>query len=291
MDHRELDRTVVSFEQAEGRQPLPRQLQTKEISQEMRSYLWLVVYSRLEKATEHSGMYGGGDPWLNKEWESILRSYWILHEHRFADEFDNDAAWWKNYLGKIFKKGDYIEVLGFLQFVLRGSVHLYKFAEEVDLAFVRARSAYRVVGSTIMPLATEEEGRVVVAAFKELEGKGLEGARSHLRQAGEFLSVGAWADSVRDSIHSVEAAVVALAPSGKTLSDALKSLAGASPINPNLARAMVALYAYSSDEKGIRHAKVLDGTNVDEADGLYMFGSCAAFLTYLTVKHRQTLAT
>jgi hypothetical protein len=49
---------------------------------------------------------------------------------------------------------------------------------------------------------------------------------------------------------------------------------------------MNALYDCSSDEKNIRHAKVLEGTNVDEADALYMFGARAAFITYVIMRTR-----
>jgi hypothetical protein len=48
------------------------------------------------------------------------------------------------------------------------------------------------------------------------------------------------------------------------------------------------LYAYTSDEKGIRHALLDDSTaKVDEADAMFMLGACAAFVSYLLNKARS----
>jgi hypothetical protein len=47
------------------------------------------------------------------------------------------------------------------------------------------------------------------------------------------------------------------------------------------------LYGYTSDEQGIRHPMLDDGTaNVDETDAIFMIGACAAFISYLINKAR-----
>jgi hypothetical protein len=49
-----------------------------------------------------------------------------------------------------------------------------------------------------------------------------------------------------------------------------------------------ALYGYTSDSQGIRHA-LLDknAPEVDEHDALFMIGACAAFVSYLLGKARN----
>ena len=45
---------------------------------------------------------------------------------------------------------------------------------------------------------------------------------------------------------------------------------------------------YTSDEQGIRHALLEQGSaNVGLEEALFMFGACASFAAYLTEKHRQ----
>jgi hypothetical protein len=49
--------------------------------------------------------------------------------------------------------------------------------------------------------------------------------------------------------------------------------------------ALVLRAGYTSDENGIRHALLDDGTaKVDETDALFMIGACAAFVSYLLSK-------
>lgn len=78
------------------------------------------------------------------------------------------------------------------------------------------------------------------------------GARVHLRNAASRLTAGAYADSVRESIHTVEAVGRTLEPSADVLSKALKKLEGRILIHPAMKNGLMSPYAYTSDEKGIR---------------------------------------
>jgi hypothetical protein len=157
-------------------------------------------------------------------------------------------------------------------------------------AFERYRVPYRFVeaGPSIVPTATEEEGRAVQEAFAALGADEFAGARKHLRGAGIYLGQpGKDADSIRESIHAVEAVcrVAADKPSA-TLSDALKVLSKKLPLHGAFAGALDKLYGYTSDEKGIRHSLLDDEAAVDQADAQFMFGACAAFVSYLIGKAR-----
>jgi hypothetical protein len=78
-----------------------------------------------------------------------------------------------------------------------------------------------------------------------------------------------------------------LEPCG-ALNGALARLENPAKIHPALKRGFGNLYGYTSDESGIRHALLDDGTaNVDEADALFMIGACAAFVSYLINKLEQ----
>jgi hypothetical protein len=84
----------------------------------------------------------------------------------------------------------------------------------------------------------------------------------------------------------VESVARTLAPSDK-LSDALAQLEKSASIHNALKRGFAAIYGYTSDENGIRHPLLDDPqAKVDEADGLFMIGACAAFVSYLINKAR-----
>jgi hypothetical protein len=101
------------------------------------------------------------------------------------------------------------------------------------------------------------------------------------------LANGRYADSVRESIHAVEATARVLEPSA-ALNSALGRLESSAKIHRTLKHGFGNLYGYTSDEEGIRHPLLDDGTaNVDETDALFMLGACAAFVSYLINKARK----
>lgn len=273
-----MDRSKLTFEQAEGASPLPSQLALREISQELRAVLWSQVH-------ESIGVYHGV---VTEPWEIILRHMHIYKEHKMADEFDSRWAVQSNKIKKIFTDGNYTDIFGFLEYVLRHREKPYQFSEIVDNVLRYTRAAYRVVDSrTIAPVASEEDKANLERAFANLKQVEFDGARQHLTKAAELAASGQWADSVRESVHSVEATARKLVPGAKELEPALRKLEETAAIHGALKKGFAAIYGFSSDEKGIRHPLIDDrSANVDETDALFMLGACAAFVSYLIGKGR-----
>jgi hypothetical protein len=140
---------------------------------------------------------------------------------------------------------------------------------------------------TIGPLGSPEEIGTLNKAFADLTAVEFRGAKAHLAKAAEALTLGQWADSVRESIHAVESVTRVLEPDAD-LSKALGRLAGSTGIHGSLKSGMIKLYGYSSDEQGIRHSLLEKGdASVDETDALFMLGACAAFVSYIINKARK----
>jgi hypothetical protein len=94
--------------------------------------------------------------------------------------------------------------------------------------------------------------------------------------------------AIREAVHAVESVARVLTGNPKaTISDALGVLKKEERIHPALEAAFQKLYAYTSDEHGLRHALNKEEADVDEPDAMYMVGSCAAFVTYLIGKARK----
>lgn len=274
-----LDRSQITFEQAEGVAPLPSQLALGELSRQLRSVLWAIVHGLLNESKSRSD-YGYGGSYIGGPFAATLKDYWILHEFNFSDEYTNDFSFWEKKLGDIFKVLPYTTVFGFLQFVLRHRNCPHRFSQAIDSALQYGKAAYFVSGDTILPAATTQDKDVVEAALEASEKGGYLGARAHLVRAGGLLSQGSWADSVRESIHAVESVTRIISGEGATLSAALNFLQKQGRMNPNLKRAMNALYDYASDEHGVRHALIFGEADVSENDAVYMFSVCSAFVTY-----------
>jgi hypothetical protein len=278
------DRIRLSFEQAEGVEPLPSQLQLREVSQELRAVLWNTIRGRLQSCTKRSDY---GKAYLDSPWFLILRDEHVYRQHKMVDDWINVAEDRSREVRRIFEHGDYIAIFGWLEFVLKHPSCPQDLHKQIEGNLRYSRAAYRVIDKQVIcPIASTAEHATIVKAFADLDATQFKGARAHLRNAASNLTAGEFADSVRESIHAVESVCQTLDPSAD-LSKALARLEQKISIHGGMRKGFTSLYGYTSDEDGIRHALLEGGqARVDEADALFMIGACAAFVSYLLNKAR-----
>ena len=277
-------RKKLSFEQAEGIAPMPSQLARGDISQEFRAVLWDELHARLDYC-KHTY---GGTSFLEGPWETVLKNAHVFRDHKPIDDFSNRYHDLIGEVKEVVLRGAWSEVLGWLEFVLKHPSCPDDLAAAVDGIMKYSHLAYGVFdGVAICPIGSDAERATIERAFADLAATEFHGARAHLRNAAEELTTGHYADSVRESIHAVEATARVLEPSA-ALSDALARLEKSANIHPALKQSFGKLYGYTSDENGIRHPLLDDGTaKVDGTDALFMIGACAAFVSYLINKARS----
>jgi hypothetical protein len=278
------DRKQLTFEQAEGAEPLPSQLKLKELSQQLRAALWRVVYDSFRQAKAEP-LYLVSV--FTSPWDYILRDMHTYRYHRMADTFVNRFDELAAEAKKVFEDGDYVAVFGWLQWALRRQDCPYQFSEKIDAALRSGRAAYRVLDrNTIVPIASEAELDTLKRAFADLAATEFLGARAHLKNAAAELTAGHVADSIRESIHSVESVVSVLEPKGD-FAKALSRLDAKIKIHEAMKIGFTKLYGFTSNEQGIRHPLLeVSAANVDESDALFMIGACATFVSYLINKAR-----
>ncbi len=159
-----------------------------------------------------------------------------------------------------------------------------EFTIEINEIF-RYQLAYRIDLTsipTIVPAATEQEGNALIGAIQDLDGAGLGGAATHLRQAGERIRDQDWAGSVRASIDAVESVATQVVSSdADTLGQALALLERQEGLHGALKSGFSSIYGYTSNEPGIRHALLDDESKVTQDEAIFMIGACAAFSSYL----------
>jgi hypothetical protein len=281
----DLDRKKVTFEQAEGLEPLPSQLRPKELTPRLRSGLWLILNDQIDRHISRIGYK------LDQPWKSILHNVHVFRRALPADEYDPSPFVQKEWLKPIFFEGSYDQVLGLLQWILRDERCPRDFVQGIEAILKLNKAGYRLLDrDTIVPIGSEEEAEVGRQAFAALSSSRFAGARTHLVAAAERLSTGDAAGSVREGMQAVEA-VARIITEQKTFADALKVLEKQWKIHPALKAAFSRLYGYTSDEQGIRHPLIDDANAaVDETDALFMFGACAAFVTYLIQKSQPRAA-
>ncbi|WP_421365930.1 AbiJ-NTD4 domain-containing protein [Agrobacterium tumefaciens] len=272
-------RKELTFEQAEGAAPLPSQLALKEISSGLKAKMWQVF---------HDSLVADGSNWLSGNWDIILRDHHVDRLNLPIDMFNSYKPTALQEIRGHFFNDNYLKFFGFIQYVLRHYRCPEYIKQAVPAILTMHRAAYRVVdGDTIAPFATEEEGATVQRALDELKAAGMDGARSHLRNAMINLTAGAWADSIRESIHAVESVARTIAAGTNTLGPALTEIEKKLGMRTALKSGFGSIYGFASDSRGIRHALLDKGdAEVDEADAMFMIGACSAFVTYLVQKKR-----
>jgi hypothetical protein len=142
-------------------------------------------------------------------------------------------------------------------------------------------AGYRIVGGQVIDIVAPEE----ISEIETALSSGVHGVREHIRVALTCLSDREEPDyrnSIKESISAVES-VCRLIGGGQTLSDALKKLRDKISLHPALEKAFNALYGYTSDESGIRHA-LIEQSAVDDADARFMLVACSAFANFMIAK-------
>lgn len=276
-----LDRTKLTFEQAEGIKELPSQLNLREVSKGLQSRLWKRFYDNIP----FTGRYSYSQ--LESEWSEILGYVWSIYYELPIDECPTRRDDVHEFIkSKIYGKS-YADCLSICEALLKAPRRPGWVPQAIDKELRESYAAYRVdhSGLSIVPVASVEEGRAVLTAHVKLtEGK-FHGAKSHLSKAGENLTHGKWSESIRESISAVESVARKLIPNAKTLGPALTELDKLGHLHPSLKKGFDKIYGFTCDEKGIRHSLIDDpNAKVDESDALFMLGACASFVTYMISK-------
>ena len=276
----------LTFSQAQGYEEIPGPLKLEELPQEARTHIWNVFYVHLHGSSEDRS----GVRWISGVWDEILRTKHVVHDHRPIEEWNKEFGHLHHELRSDIQTMPFNKVFDLIQFVLRHPKCPSGFTSTVKKAFAFCRLSYKIDEGeppTIVPAVTEGEGNTVVESLKTLRDAGLGGSAEHLRKSCECINKGDWAGGIRESIHAVESVARQIAPEEtETLTQALKSIDRRTPLHSNLKDGFKALYWYTSDEQGVRHALLeSEKANVGMDEAVFMLGACASFASYLWRKH------
>jgi hypothetical protein len=281
-----IDRTKVSFREAEGKPLFPAVLKWGEIDQRVRADLWNALYPIFKAGVTHQG----GSRRYSRPLGGILFREHVNRRHLFANEFDavpyedELIARWQAF----FSKDSYLEIFDFITFLIRDKDCPSKIVETVSQALDKSYSPYRIVGvpPTIVPIVSEEQATMLKADVGAVFDSKFAGAKTHLQAALNGFQDSDHRAVVRESINAVESAVRDFTgDQSAVLSRALRRIIDDGKMHRALGDAFEKLYAYSSDEKGIRHALVFgENEKVGFDEATFFVSACAAFVAFLSRK-------
>lgn len=155
--------------------------------------------------------------------------------------------------------------------------------QQYNEIFVEEKSGYRIVAGEIAPITNKSE----IQSIEQATSTPYQSVNQHIQKALAFyanIKTPDYENSVKESISAVEAMCCIITGKNATLNKAIEKLKNNGVhIHPSLEKAFISLYAYTCDEKGIRHAGI-EFVNAPAEDAKYMLISCSAFVNYLMEK-------
>ncbi|MBX3647741.1 MAG: hypothetical protein KF766_08780 [Rhodocyclaceae bacterium] len=271
---------MAKFSQRLGYSPTEAAFQREAVDAPLRTKLWNILkvaiwddYAPYEYRLKEK----------SQRIDHLVRRLWFNFLNRDLDklpEFRRDHG--ENAYGALkryFFECQWFEVYDFLEEIAedQGALLPVKVREWINQELEVHNSAYRFVSEQISEITSKTE----IVAIEEGLADADAPAREHLESALRMLSdreAPDYRNAVKESISAVEAACrnICGMPSA-TLGDALKKVR---EVHPAFSKAFSALYGYTSDASGVRHA-LTDEATVTYADAKFMLVACSAFVSYL----------
>jgi hypothetical protein len=249
-------------------------LQKDSMDEPLKNALWNAV---------HLMFWHSGDDY-DRAGRMLLLALWAEHFHQPVDEFPDTPIYAIKRIKGRYMAGNWASVYDFVEFIaqLRGfRDHHDNYVNACNFALVKHVSAYRLVDGVVTPITSDEEIDAVEHALSQ--GGKFAPAAQHLKTALARFSDRSSPDyrnSVKESISAVESVCQVITGDSKaTLGKALKQL----NVHKALESGFGAIYGYTSDADGIRHA-LLGESSIEEDDARFFLVSCSAFVNYLISK-------
>ncbi len=297
----------MSFSERHG-YSLPRTIiQTEGIDEPLKNGIWNVIYETFfSNLPQFLSDFTGESKFIVKEiWKDVYKDrideipstrdrilgriidsyfeaewYWIY-------DFVELLASLSNFIAETYQDGN------FTASVLDREETHKTFKKKINSVLEKEASGYRLFDDCkIISVIKQEEVQEIERALSQTKSIALNGVHVHLSSAIDSLSNRKQPDYrnvIKESILSVESLVKVISGEANAdLSKALKSIerTGKVKIHKALSSGLVAIYGYSSDKNGIRHA-LLDEDDTAQEDAVFMLVSCSAFVNYLIAKAKR----
>ena len=199
---------------------------------------------------------------------------------------------YRDSLKEIILNATYNEVLDTIEYICRWIEERLQrgyqgyFYKEFNATFEQEYIGYRFVNGRIVAITDECETEAISRACQVP----FDGCKKHFQKAVGFLAdrkTKDYKNCIKESISAVEAVCQIITGNTKAvLSDSLKHLEKqGTTIHPALSQAFIKLFAYTSDQGGIRHAEGLTESNVSFEEAKFILVSCSAFVNYLIAEY------
>lgn len=279
----------MKFSQRLGIVSVSKSIQIESLDEDLLNSLWSLLsihyWNKFNKQKYNMGYRS--DYISGSNLESIFKGLWLNYFKKPIDTipslyFDDGLLT----LRKYFFEASWYEVYDFIEFISHYTINAKRenFLNDCNMIYERENSGYRFVDGKIVEISSSDEVSEIEKAIEKATP--YYGVKQHLVSAITLMSDKQnpdYRNSIKESISAVESLCKKIAGDDKaTLSSALKMLEKNGHMHSALEKAFSALYGYTSDADGIRHA-LMEQSNLTGADARFMLISCSAFINYVIV--------
>ncbi|BBZ44723.1 hypothetical protein MPRM_20040 [Mycobacterium parmense] len=240
------------------------------MDERLRTDLWNVLFHELFKPFAQPAPYS-------------LQSFWWHHFGFPAESYDERKVGYQVKL--VISEGEWYEVYDLLEFIASQTPDYYpQLLKLLNSVLELNRAGYRIVAGHVVEITDENELQSIRDAAAKPAGSPV---RQHLEKAVQLFANRdnpQYANSIKESISAVESA--ARDASGKpsaVLGAALDEIAKQTgSVHPALLKGWKAIYGFTSDSSGIRHADTPGSVPATPELAQYFLVTCSAMVNLLT---------
>ncbi|MNK40622.1 hypothetical protein D3C87_592720 [compost metagenome] len=274
----------MRFSQRIGKRPVKTVLQVDSMDDDLRNRLWNVTLESFFDTLSISDGYGSTDNAKVRVCKYLWKEFYryIIDD---IPQYSNGLVYEDGvitFIKKWFLRVEWYEVYDFIEFISVNPT----VAQEFNKALIKEVSGYRIVSGRIVQVTSEEEIQEIEQAITETDN--WKSVNTHLQSALNFLAdkkTPDYRNSIKESISAVESLCAIITKnSSATLGQALSEIEKTHSLHKALKTSFSALYGYTSDAGGIRHALLEDSLAPSFEDAKFMLVSCSTFINYLKSK-------
>lgn len=283
----------MKFSERIGKKQVRSVLQIEEIDIDLKNGLWNCILEKCFDKLHAENSYGSVSQKMQVceyLWKDFFKNpidkfpKAPLTSQRSIGQFvDYLRSWYFN--TEWYEIYDLIEVLSRIDSGLGLNLH---FSNYCNIALERDGAGYRLIDNTVIQLTSEQEISAIEQALENTDH--WKSVKTHLSSALNYLGERSnpnFRNSIKESISAVEALCKIVANDEKaTLGKALTEIEKKHKIHNALKSAFSAIYGYTSDSGGIRHAMLESDSAIDREEAKFMLISCSAFINYIIAKSR-----
>lgn len=276
----------MRFSQRIGKTSAQKIVQKESIDNDLRNGLWNVLTIYFWSAYRNPGIdYLYEKNYIKgSNFENLVNQLWV---HFFKKPIDTIEDLWENCLRSIrgfFFEAEWYQVYDFIEFLAVHAVNdkQQEYINACNFNLERENSAYRFVEGRLVEITSDEEIQSVEQAIENASP--YSGVKEHLTTALELMANRVnpdYRNAIKESISAVESLAKHISgDESATLGAVLKKLESERGLHPALKKSFSALYGYTSDADGIRHA-LMEEQNLTKSDARLMLVCCSAFVNYV----------